>query len=127
VYRFQDRSVPPRFHRSKTINLTAKRITEQIDSYGKLLSEREVAVSQDEYRRVARALRRHRIRLVERQAPDEHCTGGTTESVKLFEDDRLVFDASVYHGCGDSGNLGGNVAALRSDLEQLLGDAQPTP
>jgi hypothetical protein len=61
VYRFGDASVPPQYHRSYTITVTAGQARVVVDSYGDVLAEKAYEITRKEFEDIVRSLSRHRI------------------------------------------------------------------
>ena len=120
VYRYQDASVPPHYHRSYSITATEDRILRVVDSYGDEIERQEAPLNPGELRTLLAEVERS---LARRATPVEQagCTGGTGESVTVSRKGEPLFRASVYH-CGgkDSGDLVGNASALRDAMVALL-------
>ena len=122
VYRFGDASVPPQYHRSYTITVTAGQARVVVDSYGDVLAEQAYEITREEFEGIVRSLSRHRIGRAE-LGEDEGCTGGTTETISYSDGVNELFSGSVYH-CGgrDSGNLGGDARGFADEVRRLIPD-----
>jgi len=122
VYRFGDASVPPQYHRSYTITVTAGQARVVVDSYGDVLAEQAYEITREEFEDIVRSLSRHRIGRAE-LGEDEGCTGGTTETIRYSDATHELFSGSVYH-CGgrDSGNLGGDARGFADEVRRLIPD-----
>jgi hypothetical protein len=124
VYRFGDRSVPPQYHRSYTITVTASKARIIVDSYGKPVAESEVAATRGDLEAVLQAFKDAGIKREER-APQRGCTGGTSESLTLYKGSKELFNEGVSH-CGgeNTGTLSGDVSAVRAKMSSFFPDFQ---
>jgi hypothetical protein len=120
VYRFEDSSVPPEYHRSFTITLTTEKIHIIVDSYGDIIAEKEYKIGKEQFIHIVHSLAVNKIRK-QPLGDTEGCTGGTTEVLSYWDEKSEIFSASVFH-CGgvDSGNLGGNIKAFADDIKKLV-------
>jgi len=109
IYRYKDSSVPPRFHRSYDLTITAKQIEMKEDSYGDILSEESRDFNSDDFNKLLTAFGEMEI-ANKTLAKNDGCTGGTTEYIKFYDlNDELIFKGYVYHcGGNDYGDLNGN-------------------
>jgi len=120
IYRFEDASVPPEYHRSYTITLMPEKLFIVVDSYGTMIAEKEFRIEKKQYDDIVSSLLKNNIRKQSLTAHDG-CTGGTAETVSYWDEKEEIFSASLYH-CGgiDSGNLGGNVKQFADDIKKLI-------
>lgn len=83
TYEFHDSSVPPPFHRSfvLTFDRNAARIV--VDSYGDVLADRTVPMTDDAWAGVSRGFGGVQGLLVEE--PERGCTGGTGFAVSVAD------------------------------------------
>jgi hypothetical protein len=122
IYRFEDASVPPQYHRSYTITLSPQKLHIIIDSYGSVLAEKEYLIKSTQFMDIVNSLTANRIRK-QSFGDDGGCSGGTAEMLSCWDETREIFSASVYH-CGgkDFGNLSGNIKDLVSAIKKLVPD-----
>lgn len=125
VYRFNDSSVPPEYHRSYelTVEGTAARLV--VDSYGDVLHDESVVLDAA----LVDTLRHDAEQLTIASFPDvQGCTGGTSESLRIVVDGVVIQDADVA-SCGTVGDaadatlaIGGLVGPILAefDLDRLL-------
>ncbi len=120
VYRFEDSSVPPEYHRSYTITLTPEKVHIIVDSYGNILAEKEYTIRKKQFINIVHSMAVNNIRK-QPLGDNEGCTGGTAEILSYWDEGSEIFSASVYH-CGsiDSGNLGGNLKSFADDIKKLV-------
>jgi hypothetical protein len=120
VYRFEDSSVPPEYHRSYTITLTPEKTNIIVDSYGDIIAEKEYKIRKKQFINIVNSLTVNNIRK-QPLGDNRGCTGGTGEILSYWDEKNEIFSASVYH-CGgiDSGNLGGNIKAFADDINKLV-------
>ena len=121
VYRFNDASVPPEYHRSYTLTADAASANLIVDSYGDVLHDVTEQIEDDVWQRTldaAAALSNVT------DVTSEGCAGGTSEEIRVLDDDdQALIDVEVDH-CGASAGpplaeAVGDVLAL-FDLDQLL-------
>jgi hypothetical protein len=120
TYHFGDASVPPNYHRSYTITVTADRVKIVVDSYGEILADEEYEITAKQFDDIQRSLESNKIRNCT-LADDEGCTGGTSESISYVNNKNEIFSGSVYH-CGgkDTGNLCGDIGSFADDVKNLV-------
>lgn len=103
-YRYGDSSLPPDYHRSYTITITENLKTISIDSYGKVLLTKEYPNTAADFKAFVEALSKKGI-YRHKEKDSGGCTGGTSESIRLFNGTDSLFDAYVYHCDGENGTL----------------------
>jgi len=120
VYRFEDSSVPPEYHRSYTITVTPEKVNIIVDSYGDIIAEKEYKIRKQQFTQIVHSLKDYKINK-QPLRNNEGCVGGTSESLSYWDEKSEIFSAVVYH-CGgiDSGDLGGNVKSFADDLKKLV-------
>lgn len=120
TYHFGDASVPPNYHRSYTITVTADRAKIVVDSYGDILADEEYEITSKQFDDIQRSLEKNKIRNCT-LGDDEGCTGGTSESISYVNNKNETFSGSVYH-CGgkDTGNLCGDIGSFADDVKKLV-------
>ncbi len=103
-YRYGDSSVAPPYHRSYVIAITdtTKMIT--IDSYGDVLLTKQYSNTPSDFQSFKEELSKKGIKK-HKEKDSGGCSGGTTETIRLYKGDTLFFDAYVYHCSGESGTL----------------------
>jgi hypothetical protein len=124
VYRFGDASVPPEYHRSYTITVTKDKAEAAVDCYGDVLTRESVSISEAVFQKALDKVSESGIRAVEDPREESGgCTGGTTEVLRLYKDDKEFFSARVYH-CGgkDYGTLRGDTEKPAPFLRGLFND-----
>jgi hypothetical protein len=124
TYHFGDASVPPAYHRSYTVTVTADKLKVVVDSYGDILAEEEYSISSEKFDAVRRSFKKNRIRNC-KLGEMNGCTGGTTESISCSDGHNKIFSGSVYH-CGGkkTGNLCGDVSGFVEDIKNLAPDME---
>ncbi len=118
-YHFGDSSVPPPYHRSYTVAVSADKVTKVVDSYGDVVEEFERPGTPADLEAAVQAFHAASIALGEK-TEDEGCTGGTTDTVRLFSAEGQTFVATVYW-CGGQGygTLRGDVKAFKAAMNEL--------
>jgi secreted trypsin-like serine protease len=131
TYKYIDSSVPPKYHRSYTISITAEAITVVVDSYGELVAKKIYPGSREILDQAGANLKKEGIRSGAKRRSKGGCTGGTGEAIGWDTADGKNFYATVYHCANqDEGTLYGDVAAFGSWCKTLvpdLGDLLKTP
>ena len=103
-YRFGDASIAPSHHRSYTIAITDSSKDITIDSYGKTLLTRQYPNTPSDFHTFKEQLSKQGI-YKHKDIDSGGCSGGTTEYIRLYNQDTKIFDAYVYHCSGECGNL----------------------
>lgn len=75
AYEFHDSSVPPQFHRSYVLTFDRKQAHIVVDSYGDVLADETVDMTDEAWLRVSETL--GSLQGVSIEHSDEGCTGGT--------------------------------------------------
>jgi hypothetical protein len=121
-YHFGDASVPPEYHRSFTFLVSRDTLHVVADSYGEVLFDTTLSISGDVLARCSRIIRESTIEICNEEEA-EPCTGGTSESLKLYAGGELFFNGHVYH-CGGSryGTMSGDTAMLVEFLKSQAND-----
>ena len=111
IYRFEDSSVPPAYHRSYTKEVTGSSSSCVVDSYGEIITHSQYSETSALLTELRKILKDSRFEACYRPAP-EGCTGGTGERIHLMVNEEKIFSAEVYH-CGgkDYGTFCGGVVA----------------
>jgi hypothetical protein len=117
VYHFKDRSVPPEYHRSHTIEVTKDSSSCVVDSYGNIISSNHTIELPAFFNSLTAALAANEFERCDRSSYDG-CTGGTVESLSIFKNDKMIFNEQVYH-CGGS-NYGTLCGSLLDTINKLL-------
>ncbi len=120
TYHFGDASVPPEYHRSYTITVTADKVGIVVDSYGKILADKRYEITNKQFNDIKNSLKRNKVRNCT-LGDDEGCSGGTTERISFSDGENEIFSGSVYH-CGgkDTGNLCGDITNFAEDVRNLV-------
>ena len=77
-YRYGDSSLPPDYHRSYTIVITAEKMNISIDSYGKVLLTKEYPNNAANFQTLLGSLAQKGIKKHQDKKESEACTGGTS-------------------------------------------------
>lgn len=122
VYEFQDSSVPPPYHRSYSIKVTATTVELTIDSYGEVLLNDTTTIDQSTFDDFVSALKGCNLQGKKRNE-DDGCTGGTGDSFSADFGEGNTFTGYVYH-CGgeDYGNIKGDIARAKDLFKNLVPD-----
>ena len=118
-YRYGDASIAPDYHRSYTIAITDSSKVITIDSYGKVLLTRQYPNTPADFQTFKELLSKQGI-ATHKETDSGGCCGGTTESIRLYQEDTKTFDAYVYHCSGNYGNL-----SLPDGIEDMFREQIP--
>jgi hypothetical protein len=124
VYRFQDASVPPAYHRSVTITVQRGTILRVVDSYGDEIERHEARLDEQHFRELVALFTEAGVR--SREPGDDNlagCTGGTSESIRLSHGGEQVFAGTIKRCGGEdvasfTGDLGPFISALKSHARE---------
>jgi hypothetical protein len=121
VYEFKDSSVPPEYHRSYVITITKSEARLAVDSYGKVVEEATLKITDKEFNQIVETIAAAKIRRVSETSAKQGCAGGTSETLKLFDGNKESLTASIYNCGGESyGNLKGDIAAVKAKVTALF-------
>lgn len=85
VYAFGDSSVPPQYHRSVTLTVTADESRIVVDSYGDVLADQSAPTPPQVWQQLGDTL--PALQALEVEAPQQGCVGGTTLQVTVSTPD----------------------------------------
>lgn len=122
VYHFGDSSIPPEWHRSYTITITRETAQLVIDSYGKVIDESRINIDNEKFESLIKTIDRAKIHKVNVKSASPSCTGGTSESLKIYDQDNVLFDGDVYHCQGNWGTLAGDLRSVKAEMVNLFPD-----
>jgi hypothetical protein len=103
-YRYGDSSVAPDYHRSYVVTITDSSKMIAIDSYGDVLLTKQYSNTPSGFQAFKEELSKKGIKK-HKEKDSGGCSGGTSESIRLYKGDAMFFDAYVYHCSGESGTL----------------------
>ena len=121
-YRYGDSSVAPDYHRSYVVTITDSTKTITIDSYGDVLLTRLYSNTPSDFQAFKEDLSRKGIKK-HKEKDSGGCSGGTSETIRLYKGDVQFFDAYVYHCSGESGTLflpKGTAELIRSQIPESV-------
>lgn len=114
VYEFHDASVPPDDHRSYTISITPNKLNYVVDSYGDVIKKGFIDIDKKKWEQCKNAFESAGIRNVVEKENNEGCTGGTGNSISVYQGTTTLFKGYQYR-CGNF-----NEGDLEGDLNQFL-------
>lgn len=122
IYSYRDASVPPQFHRSYTIKVTAGRVYLSIDVYSKIISEDSLVLTRAAYDSFATAINDLHIKNG-KEVMQEGCAGGTSDKLYLYAGSSKEVKGYIYY-CGGKkyGDLEGDVTAAANLFKALIPD-----
>ena len=83
VYRHDDSSVPPKYHRSYKIEAINNKISIVVDSYGEILAQKEFPITATQFSELVVYLNEKRVHNT-KNTESMGCTGGTGENIGFF-------------------------------------------
>ena len=120
TYHFGDASVPPQYHRSYTITITADKVRVVVDSYGDILADETDEITSKQFDDIRKSFKSNKITNCT-LGEDEGCSGGTFERISYSDNENEIFSGSVYHcGGNDTGNLCGDITSFSDDVKNLV-------
>lgn len=122
VYYYRDATVPPQYHRSYTINCNKDSIDIIVNSYGKILARKIYQIDSLKFDSIITCIEKYEISNCKLDQ-NTRCTGGTSETIKLYDEYREIFSGSIYH-CGgqDFGDLCGDTKSFAFELKKYITD-----
>ena len=114
VFEFHDASVPPDDHRSYTISITPTTLYYVVDSYGDVIKKDSLKIGEEKWEQCKNAFESAGIRNVVEKENNEGCTGGTGNSISVYQGTTTLFKGYQYR-CGNF-----NEGDLEGDLNQFL-------
>lgn len=114
VFEFHDASVPPDDHRSYIISITPTTLYYVVDSYGEVIKKDSLEIGKQKWEQCKNAFESAGIRNVIEKESIEGCTGGTGNSIKIFNGHDFLFLGYQYR-CGDF-----NEGDMEGDINQFL-------
>lgn len=118
-YRYGDASIAPECHRSYTIAITDSLKMITIDSYGDILLTRQYPNTPTDFQTFKELLSKQGI-ATHKETDSRGCCGGTTEYLRLYQENTKIFDGYVYHCSGSYGNL-----SLPAGIDDLFSEQIP--
>ena len=103
-YRYGDASIVPDYHRSYVITITDSMKMIAIDSYGDVVLTKQYPNSSANFQAFIDEMSEKGIKK-HKEKKGDGCTGGTSETLRLYKAGEKCFDAYVYHCSDDSGTL----------------------
>jgi hypothetical protein len=126
VYKYNDASVAPEYHRSFEISTFNDHVTIVVDSYGDILKEKEYAIDEQIYSSLIELI--NSTNFVNCDVEEaEPCDGGTSESLFVYTNDKVhevtldkCGSAEYPSSCGDIDGIIKKIKSLIPSLEELL-------
>jgi hypothetical protein len=121
VYSFGDSSVPPKYHRSYSIKANMDSISIVVDSYGDILCDTSYTLSEEQFKELVNYTKECEINNKKEIKKEDDCTGGTSKSIGIYNDDAELVYGTVYK-CGGraNGTLDGDVDKFASFIILLI-------
>lgn len=117
-YRFQDASVPPEYHRSYTWIIKQGKIQYILDSYGTILKDTTIEISDFKWEQCKTAFLKCGIKNQKSTESNQGCSGGTRVTIRTWLNGKEIFLGSKYI-CGGrtEGNLAGDTDKFLLNIE----------
>ena len=115
-YQFNDSSVPPAYHRSFELTVTAERARLIVDSYGEILADKEVQAVDAAWATLVKTYPQlESVAAVEPEPePEQGCVGGTSRSLTITQGDKVLKEIFL----DDCGGVNDDAATAISDWVQ---------
>ncbi len=122
IYNFVDATVPPQYHRSYSIRVTAGQVYYAVDSYGEIILQDSLVLTKPAYDSFVTAINDLHIKKG-KEVINEDCNGGTTDQLNLYAGSSKEVKGYIYN-CGGKkyGDLEGDVNAAAELFERLIPD-----
>lgn len=119
-YKYLDSSLPPKYHRSYEITLTPQKVYFSINSYGKILSNESLPITETKYKSFVTAILGLNIKNRE-EVKSDSCCGGTSDELDICIGKDFQVKGYVYHCGGEKfGNLEGDVTKATELFKTLI-------
>lgn len=126
IYRYQDASVPPPYHRSFEIRIDTEKITLVVDSYGSILAMTEQASPPDIMVQLSQWIAQNHITAIHGTAHDintHFSTGAGTHFLTLFNEQEVIFEAdTAAHENNDNARLAGDIESFAHHIKRCVKD-----
>ena len=99
-YQFLDASVPPQYHRSYELSVTADRSRLVVDSYGEVLADEQVPTSPEAWAALGASL--EQVTDLPAVSGPQGCTGGTVTSLTVLQGDVPSVDVVLDECAGEN-------------------------
>lgn len=121
-YRYEDSSVPPPYHRSYEIIVRPGKVKFAVDSYGDILFEEEITISNEQLILFENGLKKFKVKIVKEKL-SEGCTGGTSNRFEGRFSNGTTIKGYEYQCGGKSyGTIQGNTEEIKKYFQQLVPD-----
>lgn len=125
IYRFRDASVPPQYHRSYTISVTASEATVVVNSYGKQLNGSTVQLAPSGFQAALDVIEKSQITQEPETEEARKTIGGKIDYLQLFDHDTEIFSANTHRsGVQGEARLHGDIKTVRQFLRSLFPNFQ---
>ena len=123
VYRFQDASIPPQYHRSYTITVTKDQINLAVDIYDTVIKEATYDLPDPTMQDLLGFLKMFQVTEKEPGRAAKECTGGTSKLLTVYSNEKVLLKGIAYHCAGRvEGSLSGDIDAFTGKMEELIPD-----
>ncbi len=96
IYKFNDASVPPAYHRSFELTITAARARLVVDSYGDILADEEVSGVDEVGDAWAKLVENYaQVTATSVATPEAGCVGGTSRSLEITQGEVVLKDIFI--------------------------------
>ncbi len=119
VFEYHDASVPPDDHRSYSITVTPNKLYFQVDSYGENIKADSINIGKEKWKQCKRAFETAGIRNIVEKNETEGCTGGSGNSISIYEGTQPLFKGYQYRcGNGMQGDLEGDLNQFEKAIKE---------
>ena len=123
VYEFTDSSVPPEYHRSYVLTVTKKEIHVVVDSYGNVLTDTTIEISEEDFSGLCRSFEKAKIE--ECDDPNRNdCDGGTMHELEVFDKSGEKYIEGYMYWCAaePEGTLCGDLFGFADEIKKMIPD-----
>lgn len=119
-YTYMGSSTPPQYHRSYVIVVTPDSVKMTVDSYGKVLAEKQDPITGEQFNKLMEIINESHLE-ESAEADRKGCAGGTGEGILLLKDKEQVFSGNMYH-CGGRafGDFKGDLRPVLEAMKKLI-------
>jgi hypothetical protein len=106
-FQYLDASVPPQYHRSYELSVTASRSRLVVDSYGEVLADEQVPTSPEVWEALGTTL--GQVTDLPAEAGPQGCTGGTVTSLTVLQGSDASVDVVLDECAGENADSAARV------------------
>lgn len=122
VYKFNDSSVPPPFHRSFRITIKKDNMNLLVDSYGDVLVDTNFIINNTQFEEAKKGLKDNNIEIIsgKKDNLEPQCTGGTSIDLTLIDSEKEYKGSKSFCGGKEDGNLNGEIKNYGNKIKKMI-------